>query len=127
MILDSNIVIYSIQPNYANLRNWVFNNNIAISSITLLEVLGYQNLSNADKNDFEELFSYTEVYPVSQEIIKQAIDLRQQQKMSLGDAIIAATALLYKQTLATRNTKDFKWIDGLKMINPFEELHNTQQ
>ena len=122
MILDSNIVIYSIQPNYANLRNWIFNNNIAISSVTLLEVLGYHNLSNADKNDFEELFNYTEIYPVSEEIIKQAIDLRQQQKMSLGDAIIAATALVYNQTLATRNTRDFKWIDGLKMINPLEEL-----
>jgi predicted nucleic acid-binding protein len=122
MILDSNIVIYSIQPNYAKLRNWVFNNNIAVSSITLLEVLGYHNLTNEDKNDFEELFSYTEIYPVSQEIIKQAIDLRQQQKMSLGDAIIAATALFYKQTLATRNTTDFKWIDGLKIVNPLEEL-----
>ena len=122
MILDSNIVIYSIQPNYAKLRKWIFNNNIAISSITLLEVLGYKNLTNADKNDFEELFSYTEIYPVSQEIIKQAINLRQQQKMSLGDAIIAATTLVYKQTLATRNTKDFEWIYGLKMINPLEEL-----
>jgi predicted nucleic acid-binding protein len=38
--------------------------------------------------------------------------------MSVGDAIIAATALTYRETLATRNIDDFKWIDGLDVINP---------
>ena len=38
--------------------------------------------------------------------------------MSLGDVIIAATALEYKQTLATRNTDDFEWIEELSLINP---------
>jgi len=50
-----------------------------------------------------------------------AIQFRQQQSMSLGDAIIAATALEHHQTLATRNIKDFDWIDGLKVINPLNE------
>ncbi len=38
--------------------------------------------------------------------------------MSLGDAIIAATALEHYQTLVTRNIKDFDWIEGLKVIDP---------
>lgn len=38
--------------------------------------------------------------------------------MSLGDAIIAATALENDLTLATANIKDFKHIEGLKLINP---------
>jgi len=38
--------------------------------------------------------------------------------MSLGDAIIAGTALAYDLTLVTRNTEDFQWIDGLSLLNP---------
>ncbi len=38
--------------------------------------------------------------------------------MSVGDAIIAATALTYQETLATRNIDDFEWIETLNLINP---------
>ncbi len=41
--------------------------------------------------------------------------------MSLGDAIIASTALEYKQTLTTRNTDDFKWIEELDLVNPIPD------
>lgn len=59
------------------------------------------------------------VFPVSQTVIENAVTLRQQRKMSLGDAIIAATALEYRQTLVTRNVKDFEWVEGLKVVDPF--------
>jgi len=38
--------------------------------------------------------------------------------MSLGDAIIAGTALEHGLTLVTANVKDFQWIPNLKVINP---------
>jgi toxin FitB len=38
--------------------------------------------------------------------------------INFPDAAIAATALTYGLTLATRNTKDFEGLD-LKLINPF--------
>jgi len=41
--------------------------------------------------------------------------------MKLGDAIIAATALEYGLPLATRNTVDFRHIDSLQIINPFDQ------
>ena len=40
--------------------------------------------------------------------------------MSLGDAVIAATALYHKQPLVTRNIKDFDRVEGLDIVNPFE-------
>ncbi|MGB3265430.1 MAG: hypothetical protein WBA89_15905 [Microcoleus sp.] len=40
--------------------------------------------------------------------------------MTLGDAIIAATALVYGRSLATRNIGNFRWIAELTLINPFE-------
>jgi predicted nucleic acid-binding protein len=50
------------------------------------------------------------------------INLRQQRKMSLGDALIAATCLEHNEPLATANVDDFKWIAGLDVVNPLENL-----
>lgn len=40
--------------------------------------------------------------------------------MSIGDAIIAASASQYKLILMTANTKDFNHIEKLKLIDPLE-------
>lgn len=40
--------------------------------------------------------------------------------MKLADAVIAATALVGNLRLATRNVADFKGIDGLETLNPFD-------
>jgi len=42
--------------------------------------------------------------------------------MSLGDALIGATALIHKYTLVTANTKDFDWIENFNVINPVISL-----
>jgi predicted nucleic acid-binding protein len=51
-------------------------------------------------------------------VIQQAIKLRQQKKMKLGDAIIAATAEAYDIPLLTRNEDSFKHNAGLDLRNP---------
>lgn len=61
------------------------------------------------------------IYP-SGSIIERAISLRQQRKMSLGDALIAATCLEHNEPLATANVDDFKWIAGLEVVNPLANL-----
>ncbi len=53
-------------------------------------------------------------------VILRAIALRQEKKMSLGDAVIAATALVHGLTLVTRNVDDFRHIADLKILNPFD-------
>lgn len=40
--------------------------------------------------------------------------------MTLGDAIIAGTALIYELTLVTRNVTDFRWIPELNLLNPLD-------
>jgi hypothetical protein len=44
--------------------------------------------------------------------------LRQQRKMSLGDATIAATAIVHQLPIATHNVTDFQWVPNLIVIDP---------
>ena len=60
------------------------------------------------------------LYPVEENISNKAIELKRRAPIKLADSIIAATALLNNLKLATRNKEDFKGIDGLEIINPFE-------
>ncbi len=123
MLLDSNIFIYAIQPKYQPLRDWCFQQQVMASDMTRLEVLGYHHLNELDKRDITQLFELTTLYPVSSWIVTTAIKLRQQRKMSVGDSVIAATALTQRLTLVTRNVSDFDWIEGLSVVNPIEVIH----
>ncbi|MBF0220342.1 MAG: type II toxin-antitoxin system VapC family toxin [Gammaproteobacteria bacterium] len=120
VLLDSNIFIYAIQPQFESLRQWCLQQSLHASNISRLEVLGYYKLNQADKRDLTRLFEMTTLYPVTNAIVECAIELRQQRKMSLGDAVIAATALEYQQTLVTRNLEDFVLVEGLEVVNPME-------
>ena len=121
MLLDSNIIIYAAQPVYTNLRRFIAEHAPAVSAIGYVEVLGYHRLSNQDRRYFERFFQVARVLSISEAILDQAVALRQQRKMTLGDAIIAATALVHGLTLVTRNIKDFQWISNLALLNPLEE------
>ena len=51
MLLDSNIFIYAIQPDYAELRQWCLKQPLHASDLTRLEVLGYHKLNKLDKRE----------------------------------------------------------------------------
>jgi predicted nucleic acid-binding protein len=71
--------------------------------------------------NMEEFVNTATVLPLDEAVTQQTILLRRQyKKLKLGDAIIAATALVYNLTLITRNTSDFKNIAGIKVVNPFD-------
>jgi predicted nucleic acid-binding protein len=57
---------------------------------------------------------------INQPVVEKTVLIRQQKKIGLGDAIIAATALVYNMTLVTRNISDFKSIESLIVLNPWE-------
>lgn len=118
MILDSNIVIYAVQPNYEKLRNYLREHEyeLTVSIITKLEVLGYNKLTETEKEMFERFFEVVKQIPISQAVIDKSIELRQERKMSIGDSIIAATTLLENDVLLTNNEDDFKEITNLRVI-----------
>ena len=55
--------------------------------------------------------------PITSEITQLAIRLRQQRKRSIGDAIIAATALTHNLPVVTNNVADFLSVEGLTVIS----------
>lgn len=119
ILADSNLLIYAVAQNTA-LVDWFAENKPAVSAVSLVEVLGYHKLNSADKSALEALFSeLTILYPAA-EVFQTAVSLRQQHAMSLGDALIAGTALYHNFQLATHNIKDFNWIASLNVIDPLE-------
>ncbi len=118
MLLDSNIIIYAAQPNQVALRQFIRDNEPAVSLVSYVETLGYHCLSAEEKKFLEEFFAASNVLPITNSIAGRAVSLRQKRRMSLGDALIAGTALVHQHTLVTHNTEDFDWIPKLQLLDP---------
>jgi len=96
----------------------IINSNFIISVVVEIEVLTHHE--DPEKLPFiEEFISMAEILPLDREITKKAIELRRNnRKLKLGDAIIAATAIINQLTVVSNNVKDFINIKGLKIVNP---------
>ena len=117
MLIDSNIIIYSAQPHHGELRSFIAEHAPAVSAVSVVEVLGYQKLSEGDRAKLEAFFDAATVLPLDDEVVWEAVRLRQLRRMTLGDALVAATTLVAGRTLVTRNVRDFDWIPGLNVLN----------
>lgn len=117
-LIDSNLIIYAVQAEYKNLRQWIVDTDPKYSIISRVEVLGFARIKPIEKQVVTDLLNNMEIIYLNLACYELAIILKQQRRMSLGDALIAATCIEYNKTLATRNIADFEWIEGLKVINP---------
>ncbi len=120
-LFDSNILIYAAKPRYDKLRHMIATEPFLVSSISKVEVFGYQGLDEDESRLLSRWFSKAKVHPITDRVLHRAIELRQRRKVGVVDAIIAGTALLLEAELVTRNTEDFDWISGLKLSNPFDD------
>lgn len=119
MLIDSNIVIYSSQRRDDDLLQFIENlTRRSVSIASYVEALGYHRLVESERQSLERFFQEAQILPLTQTIADLAVSLRQQRRMGLGDAIIAATAMTHELTLVTHNTEDFRWISGLELLDP---------
>ena len=88
-----------------------------VSVITKIEVLGFNATDEYDRLLISFMNDAT-VLDLTGDVIDESINIRKKYKTKLPDAIIAATALVYKMFLISRNISDFKNIEGLQIIDP---------
>ena len=97
----------------------VVNQQLALSVVVRIELLSW----NGPPTEMQLLKSFiaaTEVLPLDEPVIQQTIALRQQHRVKLPDAIIAATALAHGRPLLTRNVADFRRVGGLVITDPHD-------
>jgi predicted nucleic acid-binding protein len=123
-LVDTNVIIdYSVLRLPARSNSFieqVFNSDLLVSVIVKIEVLGF-NDADSKLEAMEKFLNRGTLLPLDELVTKQTILLRRKyRKLKLGDAIIAATAIVHNLTLISHNTKDFVNIEGLKLLDPYK-------
>jgi len=119
-LLDSNVIIDYFGDRLPQITGDIIENSeIFAASISQIEVLGFKMDAEIELN-FLDFFSTVINFELDEQIINQSIQIRKFKKIKLGDAIIAATALVHDLTLITRNLNDFKGIEKLKILDSYQ-------
>lgn len=84
-------------------RKLIADQDIAHASITKIEALGFSRIHANELLLLETLFEESYNLPLTEDIVERAIKLRQAKSMSLGEAIMAASALEHDYELWTAN------------------------
>ena len=92
-----------------------------VSAVTYMEALGWHNISPSQSDALKRFMDAATILPISPSVMEETVRIRQRGRIGLGDAIIAATAMIHSLTLVTRNVSDFKSIAGLAVFNPWEK------
>jgi predicted nucleic acid-binding protein len=124
VIIDTDILI-DVSHKDVKAINYVenlkSNYSLAISLITQMElILGCRNKHELAMLD--KFLKHFQVIKLNESISTIAIDLLKQYRLSHGllmpDALIASTALSLNINLATKNQRDYRFIENLKLL-PF--------
>jgi predicted nucleic acid-binding protein len=122
-LVDTNILIY--HTNGSEVVRKFINENIKetslnISILTKIEFLGWDKHTPEGLKKCIKLIDHANVYCLDEDIAEKAIEIKKRVNIKLADAVIAATALFNDFSLVTRNIDDFKMLDELSVVNPFD-------
>ena len=120
LALDSNAVIYALQPGWLLKR--LMRYQLAASIILEIEVLGYPHISTDEADRAAEFLRGVERINVGPDVARVAVAVRKERRRRTraSDACIAATALLRGVPLVTHNRPDFEGIVGLTLVDPLD-------
>ena len=125
MFLDTNIVVDALRrfpPAVTYLETAEQQGTLSLSTPSQMElIIGCRNAAELRRlRAFLERF---EIRGLTATIGETAVGLLYQYRLShgllLADALIAATALEYGETLYTKNVRHFRMISGLTVVHPY--------
>ena len=132
-LLDTNIVSESRkQKPHGGVMAWLAAQEAAtlyISALTIgelqrgIELTRMQDAAKAVEIEawLEQVVTSGQVLPLDAAVCREWARLMHGRSNTLAeDAFIAATAMVHRLTVATRNVRDFKAL-GVKTLNPFEK------
>lgn len=104
-LLDTNVVIGLLKQHTAAIAlidaHQLDLNQVAISQITRMELLGYPGLPKEEERQIQGFLQNCRVLFIDETVEQRAIQMRRIDNCKLPDAIIAATALAHQLTLLT--------------------------
>lgn len=120
--IDTNILIYYVagdkQAADFLLKQISSGAVLIIPTIVVAEFLSFPGLKAKEQTFFANLLGQLQIEPLSFEIAQKAGGIRRKYKITLPDAIVAATALQTKTTLLTRNIKHFGRVKEIRVQSP---------
>jgi len=122
VVIDTDVLIDVSHKNekaIGYLENLEINFQLAISLITQMELMvGCRNKQESVVLD--RFLKRFQVIKLNESILNIAVDLLRQYRLSHGllipDALIASTALYLNMDLATKNQRDYRFIENLKLL-----------
>ena len=123
ILVDSDILIqYSRGDVVAAkwLEKMSASDGLVISVVTEMELI-FGSRDRAHLKETQQLIETFEVIQIDEAVSKRASSLIGtyclSHRLEMPDALIAATALVHKLALGTINKRDFRFIDGLRLVH----------
>jgi predicted nucleic acid-binding protein len=112
-LLDTNILVYALKGLQSVMP--YFEEDCYLSVVTEIEILGVPGLSKKELGIRQSALDFCTIIPLTNSIKNEAIRLKQEFKVKLPDAVIAATALTEGYTLITADN-GFRRFTSLPVI-----------
>jgi predicted nucleic acid-binding protein len=121
ILLDSNIVIYALK-NDPTVFSFVNEKKLAVSFVTEIELLGWNQITARDKTLIKEFLDECLLIDYSYQIRQQTILVKQQYNLKIADAFIAATSLEFDIALISAD-KVFSRVNELNFVHISPTTH----
>ncbi|MBU1667313.1 type II toxin-antitoxin system VapC family toxin [bacterium] len=120
IVLDTNVLIEILKGNTSTIKMvQSFNEELVISSISVME-LYYGAINKAEIKKLEKFVSLFKIKDLDESISIKSTHLvktyAKSHNLDIPDSLIASTALVLKCRIFTYNLKDFKYIDGVELV-----------
>jgi tRNA(fMet)-specific endonuclease VapC len=118
-VLDTNAIVALLQGNLQLIELLKDADWLGVSVISQIEFLVFPGLTQDDRQIFEQFLQRVEVLGLGAMdaiLIEKIIEIRQQHRLKLPDAVIAAMAIQNSATLVTAD-REFAKVTILTVIN----------